>query len=49
LVVTIDSSTRFNGISLSDVVNGAYLEVAFDCDPAQGHVNATSVNKFPAE
>jgi hypothetical protein len=49
LMVTIDGSTRFNGISLSDVVNGAYLEVAFDCDPAQGHVNATSVSKFPAE
>jgi len=49
LMVTIDGSTRFNGISLSDVVNGAYLEVAFDCDPAQGHVNAASVNKFPAE
>ena len=44
LMVTIDDSTRFNGITLSDVINGAYLEVAFDCDPAQGHVNATSVS-----
>ena len=49
LMVTIDGSTIFYGITLSDVINGAYLEVAFDCDPAQGHVNATSVNKFPAE
>ena len=49
LMVTIDDSTIFNGITLSDVINGAHLEVTFDCDPAQGHVNATSVNKFPAE
>jgi hypothetical protein len=48
LMVTIDGNTGFNGITISDVTNGVYLEVFFDCDPAQGFVTATSVGKFPA-